>query len=59
LIGLNLPNVPDGILTTPLALSEFVEPFGETNLQLLLTPKLGVNDIDVGIGQYPFLPFVL
>jgi hypothetical protein len=47
LIGLNLPSVPDTSFSAPLALSEFVEPHDERNLQLLLTPKYGFTDLHI------------
>lgn len=46
--GLRVKNLPDNILTTPEALSEFVEAYEHTNHQLLLTPKFAHTDIHIG-----------
>jgi hypothetical protein len=47
LIGFNLPSVPDTSFSATPALSEFVEPHDERNLQLLLTPKYGFTDLHI------------
>jgi hypothetical protein len=47
LIGLNLPSIPETSFSAPLALSEFVEPRDESNLQLLLTPKYCFTDLHI------------
>jgi hypothetical protein len=45
LVGFKLPIIADGLLTTPLALSEFVESFDEADQQILLTPKFCLTDL--------------
>jgi len=40
--------VPDSSLTTPEALTKFVEPFNEDNVQILLTPTYWVTDLHIG-----------
>ncbi|PMD25870.1 hypothetical protein NA56DRAFT_744873 [Hyaloscypha hepaticicola] len=49
LIGFNLRSVPVTSFSAPLALSEFVEPHDERNLQLLLTPKYGFTDLHMDV----------
>ncbi|TVY91606.1 hypothetical protein LAWI1_G002569 [Lachnellula willkommii] len=49
--GLRVKNLPDNILTTPEALSEFVEPYEHSNHQLLLTPKFAHTDIHIDSGD--------
>jgi hypothetical protein len=50
LVGYRLPDlVPDGSLVCPEALTQFVEPFKEENLQILLTPEFWVTDLHIGI----------
>jgi len=49
LIGFRLPDtLPDSSLRVPESLSTSVEPFGEVNLQIILTPKFWVTDLHIG-----------
>jgi len=49
LIGYRLLDLlPDGSVKVPGALSTYVEPHDETNLQALLTPKFWVTDLHIG-----------
>ncbi|KAE9375997.1 hypothetical protein N431DRAFT_464056 [Stipitochalara longipes BDJ] len=46
LLGYQLPDlIPDGALSTPETLAEFVEAFDERNTQVFLTPKCWVTDL--------------
>jgi hypothetical protein len=51
IIGLNLPSAPDTSFSAPLALSEFVEPFDESNLQLVLAPKYCFTDVHIDSAE--------
>lgn len=53
LIGYRLLNlVPDGTLSIPEDLADFVEPLDETNLQVFLTPKYWTTDLHIGMFHY-------
>jgi hypothetical protein len=47
--GYRLPEfIEDSALKPPLALTKFVEPVNEDNLQILLTPKFWITDLHIG-----------
>jgi hypothetical protein len=48
LTGLRLPCILEGVFNTPMELSNFVEPYEETNHQLNLTPKSSFVDLHIG-----------
>lgn len=49
IIGLNLDLLPEGIFESSPALSEFAEPFDESEQNLTLTPKYWVTDLHLGM----------
>lgn len=49
IIGSKLPSFSDMSISTSLALSEFLEPHDERNLQLLLTPKYCFTDLHLDV----------
>jgi hypothetical protein len=51
LIGFSLASVPDTSFSAPLALSEFVEPCDESNLQLIFTPKYCFTDLHIDSAE--------
>ncbi len=53
LTGLRLPGFSDGLFRTPMELSNFVEPYEETNIQLNLTPKYSFVDLHIGKPELP------
>lgn len=48
LTSLRLPCIRRGVFETPVELSNFVEPYEETNHQLNLTPKFSFVDLHIG-----------
>lgn len=54
LLGYRLPELlPDGSLVTPETLTQFIEPFNQDNLQVLLTPEFWVTDLHIGMTATP------
>ena len=55
LTGLRLPLLSNGLFRTPVELSNFVEPYEETNIQLNLTPKYSFVDLHIGKPELPLV----
>jgi hypothetical protein len=51
LTGLKLPLLSKSLFRTLIELSNFVEPYEETNIQLNLTPKYSFVDLHIGKVQ--------
>ena len=53
--GLRLPLLSNGLFRTPVELSNFMEPYEETNIQLNLTPKYSFIDLHIGKPELPLV----